>query len=365
MKIAIDIRTASGEKTGKGWFTFHIVRNLLGLDRKNKYILYAKNKVPGFDDFKNVEQKIIKRGGIFWHFAAARDAGKEKVDIFLAPTSYIIPVILPQSIKKIIFVHDLVAFLFPNTHNKKAVFIERMLLKKAIQKSDAVVTISKHTKKDLMHQFDVKESKIHIIPCSAGDEFMPLGKEELEVFAKKTTLPKKFFLAVGTIEPRKNYLNLIKAFEIVNKGFPDYHLMIVGQNGWGYEPVYEEIRKKYLNKKVHVLGYLSGKSLICLYNLAQALVFPSYYEGFGIPPLEAMKCGCPVIASHTSSIPEVVGDSALLIGPKDFSAIASAMIKVIKDKELCAKLREHGFMQAGKFSWDYSAQKLLDIIEEA
>jgi len=364
MKIAIDIRSAGGEKAGKGWFTFNIVRNLLKIDRKNEYILYCSDFVAGFEEFKNARQKRTRGKGAFWHINTAIDVYKEKVNIFFAPTSFIIPILLPKSIKSIIVVHDLVAFLFPKTHNKKAVFIEKLLLRTAIKKSYKIVAVSKNTKKDIVEKFGTDEQKIKVISCAAGEVYGKVGEEKLKEFAEKTNLPAKFFLAVGTIEPRKNYVNLIKAFALIHERFPDFYLIIVGKNGWDYEPVYEEIRKNYLQKYVHILGYLSDKSLANLYNLAQALVFPSFYEGFGIPPLEAMKSHCPVISSCTSSLPEVVDDAALLVDPNSPSQIAEAMVKITTDETLKNTLKEKGLKQCEKFSWESSAGKLYEMIHE-
>ena len=362
MKIAIDIRNAGGEKAGKGGYTFHIVRNLLKLDSKNQYILYAKDGIPGFEEFKNATIKRIKGKSIFWHKKVAKDIKKEKADIFFAPSSYIIPTLLPKHIKTIVVIHDLVAFLFPNSHNKKAVYIEKFFLKKALKKADLVCTVSENTKKDVIKKFEYPKEKIKVVYCSASNEFKPLQREELNTFAKQTDLPKDFFLAVGTLEPRKNYLNLVKAFLEIQKTHPNYHLVIVGKKGWEFEEIFQVIRKNYLGKKVHILGYLSENSIIRLYNMAKALVFPSYYEGFGIPPLEAMKCRCPVITSYRASIPEVVGDSAILINPDSFKEITGAMLKLIKDEELCETLANQGVIQSKKFSWQDSAKKLLEEI---
>ncbi|MDD3861273.1 MAG: glycosyltransferase family 1 protein [Candidatus Gracilibacteria bacterium] len=361
MKIAIDIRTAAGEKTGKGWYTFHMVRNLLELDNQNEYILYSKDPVPGFEYSKNAEQRVVEGKSIFWHRKVAKDVVREKCDIFFAPTSFIIPSMLPKSVKSVIAIHDLVAFLFPDNHDKKAVLIEKLFLKRALKKATFVATISQNTKNDIQNLFGYDENMIDILYCGVGDEFKPLNKSFLEPFAKKTKLPAKFFLAVGTLEPRKNYTTLIEAFALVHAKYPDYHLIIVGGKGWKYEEIFETVRKNYLGKFVHNLGYVSSGSLVKLYNLAKGFVFPSFYEGFGIPPLEAMKSGCPVIASYSSSIPEVVGQSALLINPVSEIEIAAAMVKLIKDPELCEKLRNKGFLQSKKFSWKASAKKLLEI----
>lgn len=363
MKIAIDIRTAGGEKAGKGWYTFHIVQNLLKIDHENEYILYAKDGIPGFEQFKNAKVKLVNGGGIFWHLNVAHDVKKEKVDIFFAPSSYIIPALLPKSIKTILVVHDLVAFLFPVTHEMKAVLIEKLFFRLALRKSAHICAVSENTKQDILQKFKYDEKKISVIYCAAGEEFQPTDKATLQPFINATNLPANFFLAVGTIEPRKNYLNLIRAFAEVSKDFPDWNLIIVGKKGWDYEEVFRQIRINYLQKKVHILGYLSSKSLVNLYSLARGLVFPSFYEGFGIPPLEAMQCGCPVIASNTSSIPEVVGDSALLINPEDPREITAAMKKLIKSDELYSHLRELGLKQAKKFSWETSAGKLLKVIK--
>lgn len=366
MKIAIDIRAAGGEKAGKGFYTFHIVKNLLKIGTKNEYILYGRDRIPGLTDEnpnERVTTKLFRGKGPIWHYQVLRDLKKEKIDLFFAPSSYIIPSILPKSIKSLLTVHDLVAFLYPNTHNKKATIIEKLLLRHALKRATTVCAVSENTRRDILQRFHFPPEKIEVVSCAAGEEFRPIPKEKLKDFIVKTNLPEKFFLAVGTLEPRKNYLNLIKAFKEVSERHPDYYLIIVGKNGWDFEKIYAAIKENYLSKKVHVLGYLSNKSLVNLYSLATALVFPSFYEGFGMPPLEAMQCGCPVIASHTSSLPEVVGDAAILINPESPEQITAAMLKIIKDPDLRQQLREKGLVQAKKFSWEDSAKKLLKIFK--
>ncbi len=362
MKIAIDVRTAAGQKAGKGWYTFHIVKKMLELDHENEYLLYTRDKIAAFDNYKNSTQKVVDGGGFLWHYKTAKDLKKQQVDIFFSPTSYITPVLVPKGIKVVLTVHDLVAFLFPNQHNKKAVYIEKMFLKKALKRADFICTVSQNTKRDIIHKFNCDDKKIDTVYCSADSGFVPHKKQELTDFAKKTNLPKDFFLAVGTLEPRKNFKTLIEAFALVQKKHPQTHLIIVGKEGWDYRGIYDAVKFNYLNKKVHFLGYLSVESLANLYNLARAFVFPSFYEGFGIPPLEALKCGCPVIASYTSSIPEVVGDAGILVNPESKENIAAAMIKVYEDSELREQLRNEGFIQSKKFSWEASARKMINIL---
>ena len=378
MKIGIDIRSAGGQKAGKGWFTFNIARGLLKIDHHNEYILYTDGGVAGFEEFKNVEMRIVTSRGLFWHRAVSRDVVESGLDYFIAPSSYIVPSMLPASTKVgapkvILVVHDLVAFLF-KTHQKKAALIERLTLKKALKKAYKVTADSENTAKDLHKFFEIEDSKILIVPCAASDEYFPIEKNEgtgaeLASFMAKTGLPEKFFFAVGTIEPRKNYETLIQAFTMIHEKYPDQNLVIVGGEGWGRVEIEKMIRENYLQKHVHLLGYLTNKTINKLYNLAQALVFPSFYEGFGLPPLEAMKAGCPVLVSDTSSVPEVVGDAGLYFDPTSPSEIASAMEKIVLDNDgrgggagLRVDLINKGRIQAQKFNWEESASKILDLI---
>lgn len=358
MKIAIDIRSTSGERAGKGQYTFHLTQALLKQDRRNHYILYTDHKTLGYSHFPNVELREISAPGLLWHLKVARDVANSEVDVFWSPTSYITPTLIRRPTQVWVTVHDLVAFLYPQNHDKKATMIEKLFLKRAVKRADKILAVSNHTKQDLITRFPHAEDKTFVVPCAADSIYRPLPSQELLTFITETNLPKHFFLAVGTIQPRKNYLNIIRAFAHLHKKNPDLYLLIVGKEGWKYEEVYAEITRHNLGNYVHVLGYLSDKSIRNLYNLATALVFPSFYEGFGIPALEAMQSGCPVIASNSSSLPEVVGNAGLLVDPTKYRDIAQAMSRVLCDKNLRLSLSEKGLEQAKKFSWEGSATRL-------
>ena len=360
MKIGIDIRTAGGEKAGKGYYTFNLVQALLKLDTQNEYHLYTKDKFPGFEHFKNAKVHHITGRSIFWHRNVAKHARHQNLDYFFAPSSYIVPTLLPESIKSIFTVHDLVAFLHPSKHNKKAIFLERLYLKKAVKKSHKILAVSTNTKKDLAKKFPQAKEKTTVIYNAASPIFKPKDTATLSDFITRTKLPKHFFLSVGTIIPRKNYTRLIKAFRLHLRENPGHHLIIVGKPGWNHREVENAIKENHLQGHVHLLGYLTEESLANLYNLALAFVFPSLYEGFGIPLLEAMQSNCPVLSSDTSSMPEVVGDSALLFDPHSIHAISDAMQKIATDSTLRDKLIEKGQAQAQNFSWEESAKKLLE-----
>jgi len=370
MKIGIDIRSAGGEKTGKGFYTLHITRELLKKDKKNDYFLYADSGVAGFEEFKNAKTIIIEKRGVFWHRAVAKDVLKENMDVFFAPSSFIIPSMLAKAsaekkIKVIITIHDIAAILFPEFHEKKAVILEKLFIKKAIKAATKILAVSENTKKDLIKKFKVPSEKIEVMHCAASADFCPINttEEKVKELKEKISIPEKFFLTVGTVQPRKNYEALLQAFAMFYEKNKNYHLIIVGNSGWGKSDFSKIIEANYLQKHVHLLGYITSKNLNFLYNTAQAFIFPSLYEGFGIPPLEAMKAGCPIIASNTSSIPEVLGEAAIYCDPRSPAEFAFAMEKIISNEELKADLINKGRIQSKKFNWENSAQVLYNLLE--
>jgi glycosyltransferase involved in cell wall biosynthesis len=364
MKIGIDIRETVHEKAGKGCYTAHLVEDILKMDNKNKYLLYSDCPVSLYKGFINAELKIINKKGLKWHTTVLKDLYNEKCDIFFAPTSYIIPALhKPKKLKVVMTVHDLVAFLFSDKHNKKAVLTEKATIKKALKKAAKVLAVSKNTQNDLMKRFKVSNDLIDIVPNAASDIFEPIPREIYEHFVMQKDIPEKFIFTAGTLEPRKNFPVLFKAFAKVLKEFPDYELLVAGKKGWMFREIFETQAKLGLDGKVKFLDYVPERDLVYLYNLATLFVYPSLYEGFGIPPLEAMKCGCPVVTSNISSLPEVVGDAAIKIDPNDNEALADAMISILRNDALRKDLIKKGFKQSKKYSWKLSARKFLDIIK--
>ncbi|MCC6643483.1 glycosyltransferase family 4 protein [Candidatus Peregrinibacteria bacterium] len=365
MKIAIDVRDADGEKTGKGFFTYGLVKAILAQDPYNQYVLYSDKAKSPFPEQENVEFRHINQKGFKWHLDTLKDLKKVRPDLYLAPTSYIIPSLAPRWLKIVLVVHDLVAFLFPANHSKKAVFIERMTLRSALRKASKVFVVSENTQNDLIKIFHYPKSQTAEIPCAPHDRyFEEIDNKEAEKIRKKFSLPEQFILAVGTIEPRKNFANLIKSFVLVKRKFPEHKLVIVGKKGWKYQEIEKTIKQYQLEGDVIFPGYMKDEDLHNIYHLAQVFVFPSLYEGFGIPPLEAMASGCPVIASNNSSLPEVVGDAGLLIDPRNSVKIADAIISLIEKPQLREMLQDRGVQRCRKFTWDDSAQKALEEFQK-
>ncbi|PKL36539.1 glycosyltransferase family 1 protein [Candidatus Peregrinibacteria bacterium HGW-Peregrinibacteria-1] len=362
LKIAIDVRTAHGNKAGKGWYTLNLVNSLLKIDSQNHYILYTQSYIQEFASFRNATQVVIPTKGLRWHFKVSHNAKKQKVDYFISPTSYIIPSIITSKIKTITTVHDLISILFPDNHEKKAVFIEKLLLNRTLRRSHHIIPVSHSTLQDLKNQYKKAPISATVIPNAASNDYRPLTGTPLHEFKEAHNINSPFFLAVGTIIPRKNYSTLIDAFREFQKSHPDHKLIIVGQDGWGAQEIHLKVKEHGLENNIIFWGYCSNEELVYLYNLAVALICPSLYEGFGIPPLEAMQSGCPVIASNRSSLPEVVGDSAIMIDPNSSKRITQAMEEIL-NPDTRQKLISSGLNRSKEFSWEKSAAKLLKILK--
>jgi len=262
-------------------------------------------------------------------------------------------------------VHDLVSFIFPTTHKAKATLIERLTLKKALKKTSKVFVVSENTRKDLIKMFDYPKTNIALVPCSASDFYkVEINPKEAEATQKKYQLPARFILAVGTLEPRKNFTNVIKSFVILKRKYSDLKLVIVGKPGWKYHEIERAVKSYQLENEVVFLGYVQSHELNQIYHLATVFVFPSLYEGFGIPPLEAMSSGCPVVSSNLASMPEVIGDAGLLIDPKSAVKIADAISSLLENPQLRTMLIERGYRRSQKFSWENSAKAALEVFNE-
>jgi len=357
MLIGIDIRTVCRQKTGKGWYTYHLVRELLIADKKNEYILYTDKLSGECADFSSAHIQLINGSGILWHLKVIKDFLDKKGALFFAPTSYIVPALMPKKIKTVVMVHDLIAFLKISAHQNKATIIEKLFLRFALNKAEKILVPSESTKKDLIKKFGFlnkakNKSRIFVTPEAAGDEFKIKPKNLNEV-RKKYDLPEKFLLTVGGLQPRKNISRLIDAVEDSKEKI---QLVIVGDNGWNGE---ESVEKIAASKKILQITNCSSEDLIALYHLATIFIFPSLYEGFGLPILEAMAAGCPVICSNSSSLPEVASDAAIMIDPLDTDKMRDAITNLWNNEKLRGELIKKGHTQTASFTWKKTAELTL------
>lgn len=285
----------------------------------------------------------------------------EKPAVFFSPAHYA-PRFCP--VPTVVTIHDLSYFYFPNEFLKNDLYKLINWTKYSVRKAKKIIAVSEHTKKDLVNFYNVAEEKISVVYNGYGIETQNLKlKNQNSINYKLKT--KNYILYVGTVQPRKNIKTLIDAFDIFTDDHPDFSLYIVGKKGWMYDKTAQSFKQSNHKDKIIMRGYVSDDELALLYQNAFCLVNPSLYEGFGIPVLEAMSQSCPVIASNTSSLPEIGGDAALYFDPKSIVQLGGQLNKLYDDKKLRDELVKRGKERIKKFSWQTCADKTLAILHEA
>jgi glycosyltransferase involved in cell wall biosynthesis len=241
----------------------------------------------------------------------------------------------------------------------------RPLIPRGARHARAIIAVSATTKRDLVRTLNVPEAKVHVVYEAAAPQFRPLAHDSaLESVRGKYGLPPSFILYVGTIEPRKNLMRLLRAFNLVRQqGFDSHVLALVGSRGWKNADVLATAEQLGLDGAVRVLGHVHTQDLVGLYNLADVLAFPSLYEGFGLPVIEAMACGTPVVASPNGSLGEIAGTAAEFVDPTQVESIAQGLRTVLSDADRRAHLRAAGFEQAARFSWETTARQTRQVYE--
>jgi glycosyltransferase involved in cell wall biosynthesis len=263
--------------------------------------------------------------------------------------------------------HDAIYALFPQHHLPLNRLYLSLMMPRFLQRADAIIAVSECSKRDAARLYPIDPARIHVVYEGVDERLRPVvdPREIARVRAKYVPGDAPIILNVNTIEPRKNLGTLFEAYQVLKRGGLAHRLLIVGQVGWLAAPVFEKVRALGLDDDITFTGYVDDNDLPALFSAADAFVFPSLYEGFGFPPLEAMACGVPVVCSNASSLPEVCGDAALLVPPTDVGALAEAMRRVLADPPLREALRERGLRQAARFRWEETARKTLAIYREA
>lgn len=295
---------------------------------------------------------------------------KANLDVFHASAHYfsqITPFYLNFGTKKVLTIHDLIPLIYPETvDNKQFFWFWKNTLKLIKNRADAIIVISNHTKMDCIKYLRIPEEKLRVIYEAADEIFKPYNnKEEIQIYLKnKYGIKFPFILSVGTLEKRKNISYLLKAFYKLKKAGNDHKLVIVGKMGWKYKKIFDTLNELDLKKDVIFTGYVPNEDLVKLYNTADLFVFPSIYEGFGLPPLEAMACGTPVITSNTSSLPEVVGNAGITVDPYDPKVLANEMYHILTNDDFKAELSKKSLERAKLFSWKQTAKETWNVYEE-
>ncbi|MDD5085530.1 MAG: glycosyltransferase family 1 protein [Candidatus Omnitrophica bacterium] len=354
MRVGIDMQSTTGQRTGIGTYAASLAGELKKIDNGNQYFYYSS---PRRKDLRTYER-------IYWeNVTLLNRARRDKVDI-LHTVGFAPPV--RKSCKLIATIHDLIGMIFPGNLGPVSRLYWSKWLPWASSKADRIIVSSENTKKDVIRLLKVKEDKVRVILLAVGDEFKPVtDKRLLGELAGKYNLENGFFLSVSTVEPRKNFSRLIEAFGLFKKNLKGPEkLVIVGMKGWDYPEIMDKIRNLGLENEVVFTGYVSGVELAALYGMAKIFVFPSLYEGFGLPVLEAMACGAPVVTSNTSSLPEVTGEAAMKVNPLSVDEIYGAIEKLWCNDSLRKELIDRASQKVKQFSWRKTAHEVVKVYEE-
>jgi glycosyltransferase involved in cell wall biosynthesis len=264
--------------------------------------------------------------------------------------------------RRIVTIHDVFAYVCPEAHNRLDNWRYRHMLPHALRHTDAVLTDSQHSRRDIARYLGVPDDRMEVISCGVDPRFRPIPDgQERRVALARYGVRQPYMLYVGGINARKNIAQLFEAFAQVLERRPDLTLVVAGKRQWQTGAIDAALQRLDLADHVHFTGYLADADLPALYSAAELFVFPSLYEGFGLPPLEAMACGTPVVASNASSLPEVVGDAAILVDPYDVDALAGAISRALEERALAAELRARGSARARTFTWERTASETIAV----
>jgi len=369
MRIAIDARMGH-TRVGMGVYTRGLLRSLSKIDKTNDYdvILNEDRKeafVPGQDNFHKIYTSITYSSYFtrdFWEQVYLPILLKKyQVDVYHGP-NYILPIFSDK--KMVLTVYDTISF--SNWYKSISRYRVQKLLSLSSKRADRIIAGSENSKKDIIAILGIPEEKIKVIYIGVDKEYKVINDpSKLNVVRAKHNISKKFILHVGSMSPRKNIPRLIEAYsKLPLELLKEYELVLVGGKSWRSGEIVAKIEQLGLRNGVIFTDFVEEDDLPLLMNAASLLAFPSLYEGFGIPPLEAMACGVPVVASNVSSIPEVVGDAALLFDPYNVEEMTALICEVLTDEELRDDLVRRGFERVKGFSWGKAAQETLAVYDE-
>jgi glycosyltransferase involved in cell wall biosynthesis len=366
VRIAIDARKLFDY--GIGTYIRNLLTHLARIDHDTDYILLCRERDRGIvaqlgENFRTVPTSAPTYS-ISEQLRIPISLRREHVDLFHAP-HYVLPPL--THCRSVVTIHDCIHLMFPHYFpNRIARAYARSALWAAARRSDRILTVSEASKNDILRCFKVPAEKVTVIYNALDDRLSTEpDAEQMARVRERYQLNEPFVLYVGNIKPHKNLVRLIDAFSRLRKqGFEHLKLLIIGDEISKHQSLRREVHRLKLHKYVRFFGFVPFETLAALYRLAGLFVFPSLYEGFGLPPLEAMACGTPVVTSNVSSLPEVVGDGALLIDPYDPDSIADGMRQVLTDEGLRQALRARGFAQVRRYSWDDSVRRVRDVYRE-
>lgn len=348
MRIGIDIEPISSDQAGIGYYTQNLVEHLGQIDRKNNYFLYCR-AIPDLRLPDNFEYVVITPGEPLWQPAVGVDSIQRGLDVYHSTHSVQIPAFgLLQQYRQVLTVHDLSSYDHPEWFGTK----ERLLAKflpLALRRVNQVIVPTQWVKDELLHRFSwLVPSKITVTYEAVSGIFKPGGVK----------IPSQVSF-VGTLEPRKNITMILRAMSLLRD--TDIKLKIAGKKGWFYDEIFETVKKLAITDQVEFLGYISDQDKVKLMQQSAVFVYPSLYEGFGLPVVEAMACGTPVVTSRGGTLEEVTGGAAVLVNPNSSEEIAQAILRLANDHHYAAELTKKGLKRVREFSWEKTARETLQV----
>jgi glycosyltransferase involved in cell wall biosynthesis len=384
MKIGLDCSAVPGERTGIGEYEYHLAHALARADGVNSYLFYIlfpysyyllhrdllNVDLPRGNNVRTVFRPVpvpypaLRGTWLLGRTSFFREYTLGSLDVDLVhSTSYSVPAFRNRKKKLVVTLYDLTVITHPQYHTGQTVTHALNGIRDAVRYADAIIAISEHTKRDLREYLSVPEEKLAVTHLAADPAYKPVTDEGiLQSVRKKYHLPPHYILFLGALEPRKNVVSLLQAFARLpgelQKEFP---LVIAGAKGWLNSDLHAVVRDLKLSGKVHFPGYIAKEDISAVYSLATVFVYPSLYEGFGLPVLEAMACGTPVISSNVSSLPEVAGDAARLVAPLSIEEIEEALKDLLAHEDLRAEMRRRGLLRSAEFTWEKCAEQTLAV----
>ncbi len=362
MRVGIDARLVYYRQAGISQYTLRLLEQLAALDQEDDFTILQSRK----DSSTLVDQPNFRKRSLWTpphhrleQLLLPLELATTDLDVLHSP-DFIPP--FRRNFKSVITVHDLNFLLYPDFLTPESASYYGQI-DQAVRRCDYIIAVSESTKRDIVQLTGAPENKITVVYEAAHPIYRPLqDRQMVERVKERFAIQRDFVLFVSTIEPRKNVPTLLRAYkQLLDNYRADVDLVLAGEKGWLFDKVFALMQELNLQEHVHFLGRVSTEDLLRLYNAAQVLVHPAFYEGFGLPPLEAMACGTPVVVSNTSSLPEVVGDAALLVDPREVDEITVASWRLLSDQALRQQMIEKGLKRARLFSWRKAASETLDI----
>jgi glycosyltransferase involved in cell wall biosynthesis len=373
MLIGLDAIPLTLPRAGVGHYTFELAKSLALAAPGDEFELAYPSSYPPVNleereslppNLKEARVRVGALGRRWWSAGLPRYASRRGLRLFHG-TNYDVP--LWGGTTSVLTIHDLSQFVHPETHERRGVLRARRRLPLMARAADAVVVPTEAMRREVCEYLKSAVGKVFVVHEAARACFRPMPPPEAEAALRELGAGGEFLLAVGTIEPRKNLAALLRAFEEVLRERPSTSLRLVlaGGRGWLTGPLFEALERSPARGRVVLTGYVSDEHLRALYSACRAFVYPSIYEGFGLPPLEAMSCGAAVVASHTPAVEEVTAGAARLFDPRDTEALTRALLELLDHEPARRRLSEAGLARAAHFSWERTARATLDVYAEA